>query len=161
MKCWCQHLFPHIAAIVELVQGRVEAAVWDYPACTPKPTFTMKALMIWSGHADGKMLLSRLLRVLLPALFFHHLLPFPYCPPCGAVACVWHRAGFSVFIYPAINTALSCYGSHLAWDTALQDSCLQHITVQQPAPRRPFVLQPVTFSLTPSCAINFKKIKNK
>lgn len=99
MKCWCQHLFPHIAAIVEVVQGRVEAAVWDYPACTPKPTFTMKTLMTWSGHADGKMLLPWWLRVLLPALFFHNLLPFPYCPPCGTVASVCGTRLVSLFLF--------------------------------------------------------------
>lgn len=111
---------------------------------------------IWRGHADGNIPLPWLLQVPFSALFYHHLSPFHTVHLAGLVV----GAGSSVCIYPSINSAMPCHGSHLAWDTALQDSCLQHITVPQPAPRHQFTLQLVTFSLAPSCTTDFKTPKS-
>lgn len=72
-----------------------------------------------------------------------------------------HLSGLVVGAFVFISLLiLPCHGSHLAWDAALQDSCLQHITAPQPAPKHQFTLQLVTSSLARSCATNFKTPKS-
>lgn len=122
--------------------------ILHYPASLLKTYIPMKVLIIWHGHTDGEMLGPQLLHV---SLFFVSTYLF-----CSAhLACGWCRAGFFGFIYSSINTAQPCHGFHLAGGTGWQDSCLQHITVQQPPPKCPFLRELVVSSLQPSCPITF------
>ena len=122
------------------------------PHPSRKPAFPVKILIVWHGHADGKMLGPRLLQV---AFFF--IATYLFCS--AHLACGWRRAAFSVFIYSSINTAQPCHAFPLAGGTAWQDSCLQHITVQQAPPKCRFLSEPVAFSLQPSPPITFNPLK--
>lgn len=118
-----------------------------------KPAFLMKVLIAWHGHTDGMTLWSLSLQV----AFFSSPLTFAVL---STLIVGGGRADFSGFIYSSITTVQPCHGFPLAGGTAWQDSCLQHIMVQQTPPQCPFLLEPVTFSLQPSPPITFNLPKN-